>query len=89
MTEPYVVLRDGDDKPTPTVDEMDGTFTTPPDPPDTETEWFDGIPAPSRVRDRIESRIRKLAATYPEAERIEACRESAAMLTEYADKLDD
>lgn len=83
-TQPYVVLRE-----TPTVDEMAGTFTTPPDPPDTDTEWFDGTPAPSRVRDRLESRIRKLAATYPETERIEACREAAAMLTEYANKLED
>jgi hypothetical protein len=78
MTEPYVVLRET----TPDPEPVDAGPA--PEPP----EWFDGIPAPSRVRDRLESRIRKLAATYPEPERIEAAREAAAMLTEYADKLD-
>jgi hypothetical protein len=47
------------------------------------------VPSPSKVRDKGESRLRKIAATYPVQDQIRACRELASIVTKYADQLEE
>jgi len=43
---------------------------------------------PSRIRNRMESRVRRLAASYPVATRILACRELEQLAREYREHLE-
>lgn len=53
-------------------------------------DWFpNGLVSPSRVRQPLEVRVRRMSASYSREERITAAREAAEILTQYADLLED